>query len=50
MGRPISKDVARLYERAGPFATAYLGASRATRRGAEDMRLRWQALRWRSST
>src|SRR6266536_2114942 len=41
----IPEEVARLYEHAGPFATAYLDASRAKERGAEEVRLRWQALR-----
>lgn len=41
----IPDEVARLYQHAGPFATAYLDATRATERGAEEVRLRWQALR-----
>jgi hypothetical protein len=41
----IPTDVARVYEQAGPFATVYLDATRATGRGAEDVRLHWQALR-----
>lgn len=41
----IPDEVARLYEHAGPFATAYLDATRATERGAEEVRLRWLALR-----
>ena len=40
MGMHIPKDVVRLYEHAGPFATAYLDATRATERGPEEMRLR----------
>lgn len=41
----IPVEVARVYEHAGPFATAYLDATRATERGAEEVWLRWQALR-----
>jgi hypothetical protein len=41
----IPADVARVYEQAGPFATVYLDATRATGRGAEEVRLHWQALR-----
>jgi hypothetical protein len=37
--------VARLYDHAGPFATAYLDATRATERGPEGVRLQWRALR-----
>jgi hypothetical protein len=38
-------EVTRLYERPGPFATAYLDATRTSELGAEQVRLRWQALR-----
>ena len=38
-------EVTRLYERPGPFATAYLDATRSTELGAEQVRLRWHALR-----
>src|SRR5438874_13742305 len=41
----IPAEVARIYEHDGPFATAYLDATRATESGAEEVRLRWQALR-----
>ena len=41
----IPEDVTRLYDHAGPFATTYLDASRTTDRGAEEVRLRWRALR-----
>lgn len=33
------------YEHAGPFATAYVDATRAAERGAEEVRLRWLGLR-----
>jgi hypothetical protein len=42
---PLPGDVTRLFERSGPFATAYLDATRATELGGEQVRLRWQALR-----
>jgi len=41
----IPEEVARLYDHAGPFATAYLDATRASEHGAEQVRLRWLALR-----
>jgi hypothetical protein len=41
----LPREVTRLYERPGPFATAYLDATRTTELGAEQVRLRWQALR-----
>lgn len=42
---PLPCEVTRLYARPGPFATAYLDATRSTELGAEQVRLRWQALR-----
>jgi len=42
---PLPGEVTRLYERPGPFATAYLDATRSTELGAEQVRLRWHALR-----
>lgn len=42
---PLPCEVTRLYENPGPFATAYLDATRSTELGAEQVRLRWQALR-----
>jgi Bacterial archaeo-eukaryotic release factor family 2 len=42
---PLPCEVTRLYGRPGPFATAYLDATRTTELGAEQVRLRWQALR-----
>jgi hypothetical protein len=41
----IPDEVTRIYRRSGPFATAYLDATRASERGAEEVVLRWQALR-----
>jgi hypothetical protein len=42
---PLPCEVTRLYEHPGPFATAYLDATRTTELGAEQVRLRWQTLR-----
>lgn len=41
----ISSDVAALYAQPGPFATAFFDATRSSEQGAEEVRLRWQALR-----
>jgi hypothetical protein len=41
----IPDEVSRVYRRHGPFATAYLDATRATERGADEVRARWQAQR-----
>lgn len=42
---PLPSEVTHLYEQPGPFATAYLDATRSSERGGEQVRLRWQALR-----
>lgn len=41
----IPDFVAELYSAAGPFATAYLDASRDKEQGAREVELRWQQLR-----
>jgi len=41
----VPDNVKRVFQQPGPFATAYLDATRSTESGATEVELRWRALR-----